>query len=185
MNTKDLNLLSEAYVKIYESSKKKVNPWAVCGKVKKKGKKERCVKDVKKSAKKYGKKITSDKVVSEEFDEDLMRGSTNMPHGQGYPNVKPEDKEWERVVNWNEEGISYPAYATAYDVTRNYGGPEEGGWWYTAYSTIDSINVKSYQEFENAAKNLYNDYSEDVDGKLLITLEQESGSLEEPAPRYE
>lgn len=40
------------------SSKKNVNPWAVCGKLKE-PKKERCVKDVKKSAKKYGKKITS------------------------------------------------------------------------------------------------------------------------------
>lgn len=46
----------------YES--KEVNPWAVCGKVKNGGKKERCVKGVKKSAKKYGKKITSDKVKS-------------------------------------------------------------------------------------------------------------------------
>jgi len=44
----------------YES--KKVNPWAVCGKVKNEGKKERCVKGVKKGAKKYGKEITSKSV---------------------------------------------------------------------------------------------------------------------------
>jgi len=44
----------------YES--KDVNPWAVCGKIKNKGKKERCVKGVKKGAKKYGKKITSKQV---------------------------------------------------------------------------------------------------------------------------
>jgi hypothetical protein len=41
---------------------KKVNPWAVCGKVENKEKKERCVKGVKKSAKKYGKKVTSEPV---------------------------------------------------------------------------------------------------------------------------
>ena len=40
-------------------AKKKVNPWAVCGKITSKKKKESCVMDVKKSAKKYGKKITS------------------------------------------------------------------------------------------------------------------------------
>lgn len=45
---------------------KKVNPWAVCGKIENKGKKERCVKGVKKSAKKYGKKVTSDPVKQKE-----------------------------------------------------------------------------------------------------------------------
>jgi hypothetical protein len=45
---------------------KKVNPWAVCGKVEDKNKKERCVKGVKKSAKKYGKKVTSEPVKKKE-----------------------------------------------------------------------------------------------------------------------
>lgn len=60
------NITSVAQVAVYEFNKnttyteaKQVNPWAVCGKIEDKPKKERCVKGVKKSAKKYGKKITS------------------------------------------------------------------------------------------------------------------------------
>lgn len=49
----------EESMEITTESKKKVNPWAVCGKIKDSDKKERCVKDVKKSAKKYKKEITS------------------------------------------------------------------------------------------------------------------------------
>jgi hypothetical protein len=61
---KNLNLESsyEESTKLTTESKKKVNPWAVCGKIKNSDKKERCVKDVKKSAKKYKKEITSKSV---------------------------------------------------------------------------------------------------------------------------
>jgi hypothetical protein len=30
-------------------------------------------------------------------------------------------------------------FVTAYEVTRHYGGPEEGGWWYNWYEPIESI----------------------------------------------
>jgi hypothetical protein len=30
-------------------------------------------------------------------------------------------------------------FITAYAVTRHYGGPEEGGWWYNWYSIGDAI----------------------------------------------
>lgn len=60
------NITSVAQVAVYDFNKnntyteaKEVNPWAVCGKIENKPKKERCVKGVKKSAKKYKKKITS------------------------------------------------------------------------------------------------------------------------------
>jgi hypothetical protein len=63
------NITSVAQVAVYDFNKnntyteaKQVNPWAVCGKIEDKPKKERCVKGVKKSAKKYGKKITSKSV---------------------------------------------------------------------------------------------------------------------------
>jgi hypothetical protein len=62
MRTKDLILLESLYEKVVEEAKKKINPWAVCGKVEEAKKKESCVKGVKKSAKKYGKKITSKSV---------------------------------------------------------------------------------------------------------------------------
>jgi hypothetical protein len=49
-------------IDLMKMESKKVNPWAVCGKIENKGKKERCVKGVKKGAKKYGKKITSEPI---------------------------------------------------------------------------------------------------------------------------
>lgn len=60
----NLNLNDEQSAQLTTEASKKVNPWAVCGKIKKPSKKERCVKDVKKSAKKYKKQITSEPVKS-------------------------------------------------------------------------------------------------------------------------
>lgn len=33
-------------------------------------------------------------------------------------------------------------HVTVYEVTRHYGGPEEGGWWYNWYKPIESIKVR-------------------------------------------
>lgn len=67
MRNADQILLEGLYEKILEEAKKKVNPWAVAKSIaKEKGlspeKEEKIAKGVKKSAKKYGKKITSDKI---------------------------------------------------------------------------------------------------------------------------
>jgi hypothetical protein len=41
---------------------------------------------------------------------------------------------------------------TAYAVTRHYGGPEEGGWWYNWYTPIKTVALpKSYQRSNNRA----------------------------------
>lgn len=39
-----------------------------------------------------------------------------------------------------KQSNSFPAphYVSAYAVTRHYGGPEEGGWWYDWYHHIES-----------------------------------------------
>jgi hypothetical protein len=67
MKSKDQILLESLYEKVIEEAKKKINPWAIAKSVaKKKGlgpkKEEEIVKGVKKSAKKYGNKITSEKI---------------------------------------------------------------------------------------------------------------------------
>ena len=67
MTNKDLILLENAYVKVLEEAKKKVNPFAVAKSIAKEKdlspeKEEKIVKGVKKSAKKYGKNITSIKL---------------------------------------------------------------------------------------------------------------------------
>lgn len=41
-------------------------------------------------------------------------------------------------------------YITAYAVTRHFGGPEEGGWWYNWYRVLETIRIpKAYQHMSN------------------------------------
>ncbi len=45
-------------------------------------------------------------------------------------------------------------YITAYGVTRHYGGPEEGGWWYDHYKPIETVAVpKVFQRKNKRARN--------------------------------
>jgi hypothetical protein len=64
MKNNDQILLESLYEKVLEEAKKKINPWAVAKSMhpKTKEKEEKIVKAVKKSAKKYGKEITSKSV---------------------------------------------------------------------------------------------------------------------------
>lgn len=39
-------------------------------------------------------------------------------------------------------------FITAYEVSRQYGGPEEGGWYYDAYSVIETKEAITYEEAE-------------------------------------
>lgn len=41
-------------------------------------------------------------------------------------------------------------YVNAYSVSRNYGGPEEGGWWYDSGEPLASIPVKNDGAVETA-----------------------------------
>lgn len=133
--------------------------------------------------------------AEENNEEDLHRGSTNMPHGYGYPN-KEETEDWQEVSRLHRliddddydspNHVNYPAFVTAYDEIRAYGGPEEGGWYYDAYKGLGSIQVNSLDEAENAAQKLYNKYNERTDGQLKIFIEKDKNSQEnKPAPRYE
>lgn len=41
------------------------------------------------------------------------------------------------------------AFISAYNVTRQYGGPEEGGWWYDSYEWLKvSIPFRASQDYE-------------------------------------
>jgi hypothetical protein len=67
MRNKDTILLESLYDKVIEEAKKKINPWAIANAKEpnaSKKVKEKMVKGIKKSAKKYGEEITSEKVKS-------------------------------------------------------------------------------------------------------------------------
>jgi hypothetical protein len=50
-------------------------------------------------------------------------------------------------------------WVNVYEVTRHYGGPEEGGWWYDWYECIDSVEVEEEKAYElsQAKKEEYED----------------------------
>lgn len=43
-------------------------------------------------------------------------------------------------------------YVNIYQLSRNYGGPEEGGWWYDSGSPVGAIPCESYTEAEEIAE---------------------------------
>lgn len=55
-------------------------------------------------------------------------------------------------------------YVTAYEVTRHYGGPEEGGWWYDWQTPLETVPVNNSDEREAALEQLNEAYSHVVYG---------------------
>ena len=57
---------------------------------------------------------------------------------------------------------SSTTYVNAYAVTRHYGGPEEGGWWYNYYQPLASVpcQVKDSQQHIDRLKEHFKEVSE-------------------------
>lgn len=65
---------------------------------------------------------------------------------------------------WKEENWS-KVYVNGYLAVRNYGGPEEGGWWYNSYEPVFSYlipdpNIQDPQKMQNRFYRVYNYLSE-------------------------
>ncbi len=60
-------------------------------------------------------------------------------------------------------------YVNAYGVTREYGGPEEGGWWYDRGTPVASLWVEA-DEAEKAADELKARYDHIKEGDLSSVL---------------
>jgi len=61
---------------------------------------------------------------------------------------------WEPADEYTE--VQKPVYVSVYETSRNYGGPEEGGWWYTSYSLENSKEFINQTEAEEYAEGLRN-----------------------------
>ena len=112
-----------------------------------------------------------------------------------HPNIDEDFKKFDKFMEdfiWSEapdnpdNKQNYPLYVSLYDITRNLGGHEEGGWWYVHHSAVKSIEAKSPEQAEKIAKMLYNKIdSLNLDGKPIIILEKEKGSENtKEAPTY-
>lgn len=49
-------------------------------------------------------------------------------------------------------------WVNVYSVERQYGGPEEGGWWYNTYEGLESVRVKTRKQEEAARARLEEEY---------------------------
>jgi hypothetical protein len=61
-------------------------------------------------------------------------------------------------------------YVTAYEVTRHYGGPEEGGWWYNRYDPIETRPVHNQAEVEATIGLLHRLYDGRAHGSIYSVL---------------
>jgi hypothetical protein len=92
---------------------------------------------------------------------------------------------------WIKVGPDAIVYLNVYTVSRHYGGPEEGGWYYNQYNCIEVFPVKNKLadmmreelESEHASKKYGNIYSvlggRDIDVRLEATP-KESETRERP-----
>jgi hypothetical protein len=79
------------------------------------------------------------------------------------------------VYNFDE---GYPAFVTAYFINREYGGPEEGGWWYNSSTLIESVQVSTPEEAYKKVIELFEKYREEYnDDKYELSSVMSQGKL--------
>jgi hypothetical protein len=79
----------------------------------------------------------------EYFDEDLERRIE-------------EEREEESLIKFAHGNVVF--FVGVYDVNRNYGGPEEGGWWFDSGELIKTVVAANRTEAESVRDVLQNDY---------------------------
>ena len=82
-------------------------------------------------------------------------------------------------------------YVTIYEVTKHYGGAEEGGWYYPVTSLVRSDRVKTVQKGRKQIEKLHEQFSEEYDGidycYAVIETKRNIGredDTDKPTPRY-
>lgn len=62
-------------------------------------------------------------------------------------------------------------YISVYRVTRHYGGPEEGGWWYDWYELLETLPFEEKPESEELIRKYLNDkYKDESYGDINSVL---------------
>ena len=85
-------------------------------------------------------------------------------------------------------------YVNVYEMDRSYGGPEEGGWWYTTLEPIQSVLFENLKEAETYWAYMEKKYPRNFKsgnvnyggGDYLVCIEQRFAQYSpEETPRYE
>jgi hypothetical protein len=68
-------------------------------------------------------------------------------------------RECRRVQKRRERaGRGLPFYVVTYEITRHYGGPEEGGWWYDWTSINEVARVFTFRQAREAVRRFRDEY---------------------------
>jgi len=90
-------------------------------------------------------------------DSALFSGNMLVTWGAKKPLVKKAQVDLEDLYKTHQMSKSEkPVYVSVYEVSRAYGGPEEGGWWYDDYSLESSKKFYDRSEAEAFANTLEN-----------------------------
>lgn len=85
-------------------------------------------------------------------------------------------------------------YVNAYRVTLGYGGPEEGGWWYSIHEPVASVPVTSYEQEQAVTKLLKRQFpnpdnkssvAPDAHDILVVVEEKVAEYSPQERPQYE
>jgi hypothetical protein len=61
-------------------------------------------------------------------------------------------------------------FLNVYEVTRHYGGPEEGGWWYNWYECIEVFPVRDEEQGEQLRDWLFSEHEHKKHGNIYSVL---------------
>jgi hypothetical protein len=65
------------------------------------------------------------------------------------------------MLNTTQEAEATEVPLTAYIVTREYGGPEEGGWWWDRYEALETVMVQNtFEHIANKRRELERKYDD-------------------------
>ena len=105
------------------------------------------------------------------------------------------DEDGDNTTTTRDTDTPAPRFINAYSVTRHYGGPEEGGWYYNRGEPLASIPVDTDEEADAARAKLEARYSGEARGNIysvrggveLDVLEEEHFATAYPTrrPHYE
>lgn len=91
---------------------------------------------------------------------------------------------------WRNPDGTQQWFVGVYEVGQNYGGPEEGGWWYSTGELVQQTAVASRDEAEELRETLSETFPVkgrygDPDYQISIDLKPLVASFPEERPRYE
>jgi len=146
--------------------------------------------------KKYVDDVKPDEIKQYDIDSlsDWIGVSKDFFYDYGYN--KFDTDKWEKYKKEMRDifGLGFD-YMNAYAVTREYGGPEEGGWYYDAFEPLKSVKLESdmnpdqikadlEKEFEDVPEG---DISSVAGGVKLVVMGEEQPAKRSPEtrPHYE